>query len=250
MTLRVNNFYNPQINSSYTAPIRNIPLFKGFQPSTPTGDTFATNSELAPYLSENAIQNMINMNPKVNKILNEHGIKAKINTKELNNLANGHLKATKNITVGIINNLPENIRNKVNNQAVLQASMFHDFGKVLIPEKILNKKSGFNDNEKAIMELHSELGYELLKTQNISPRALELIKYHHQNAENTGYPTNNGDFEYNIEAEIIALADKFSALTEQRCYKSGMTNSEALEIIKSEHKPSPALDALIKYIEA
>ena len=91
------------------------------------------------------------------------------------------LKKTKDITAGIINNLPTEMKGNINRQATLQAAMFHDFGKVLIPDKVLNKKGALNDKEREIMNIHSELGFELLKTQNISPKALELIKYHHQN---------------------------------------------------------------------
>ena len=252
MTLSVNNsYYNPQIGIYRTTPIKCFPFFKGNKSSHVIGDTFTTNAELAPFISETAVQNMINTNPNIGKILREHGINnVKINTKELNKLASGHLKATKNISAGIINNLPEELKTSINKQAVLQAAMFHDFGKVLVPEKILNKKCCLNAKEKAIMELHSELGYELLKTQNLPQKTLELVKYHHQTAENTGYPLNTDNFEYNLEAEILTLADKFSALTEQRCYKNGMTNAEALEIIKAEHKPSPALEALTKFVEA
>ncbi len=252
MTLHVNNsYYNSRIGISQAVSIKSFPFFKGNKNSCVTGDTFTTNAELAPFISEAAIKGMINTNPRITKILKEHGINnVKINTKELNKLANGHLKVTKNVAAGIINNLTEETKASINKQAVLQAAMFHDFGKVLIPEKILNKNCCLNPQEKTIMELHSELGYELLKNQNLSPKALELVKYHHQNAENTGYPTNIDNFEYNLETEILALADKFSALTEQRCYKNGMTNSEALEIIKAEHKPSPALEALTKFVEA
>ena len=56
--------------------------------------------------------------------------------------------------------------------------MLHDYGKVLIPKEILNKKGALTPEEKQIMELHSEFGYELLKQQGVKEEVLNLIKYH------------------------------------------------------------------------
>ncbi len=248
MTLNINgNNYNYSINA--LSRIQH-PLFSGVtRPDAGARDSFVGVSELSPYLSKMAIMNMVAINPQVTKILQSNGLKPEINIEELQKLADGHLKQTKNITAGIIDNLPDNIRSQIDRQAVIQGAVFHDFGKVLIPNKILNKKTKLNDKEKEIMNLHSILGYELLKTQNISPKALELVKYHHQNAENTGYPINNGDFNYGIETEIIALADKYSALIEKRSYKPAMKPQEALDVLRNDAKDSIILDALVKYVE-
>ena len=248
MTLNINgNNYNYSINAISRIQ---FPVFKGIaRPDTGAKDSFVATSELSPYLSKSAIENMIAVNPQVLKILKTNGLKPEINIEELHKLADGHLKQTKNIAAGIIDNLPKDVRSQIDRQGVIQAAVFHDFGKVLIPNKILNKKTKLNDKEKEIMNLHSILGYELLKTQNISPKALELIKYHHQNASNTGDPINTGDFEYGVEAEIIALADKYSALIEKRSYKPAMMPKEALAILKEESQGSLVLDALVKYIE-
>ena len=252
MSMNINNGYSNYSNifASFVAPIKRAPVFcaGATNPIAPNGDFLTTSSELSPYLSTGAIKELMLMNPKVSKILRENGLPEKININELQKLANGHLKTTKSIAAAIIHNLPQEEKNKLNQKAIYEAATFHDFGKVLIPEKLLNKKGGFNEKERAIMELHSELGYELLKTQNISPRGLELIKYHHQNKDNSGYPKNDGIFEYNIEAEILILADKYSALTENRPYKKALSAQEALYIIESEQTTSPALEALKAFI--
>ena len=54
--------------------------------------------------------------------------------------------------------------------------MLHDLGKVLIPSKILHKPAKLNIKERKIMNIHSTLGYELLKTQNLSNETLSLIR--------------------------------------------------------------------------
>lgn len=247
MTLFINNLgskYNLHINQ--LSQIKQ-PSFRGVNEYNAVSDTFVKTSELSPYLSTAVINQMIMMNPKIAKILRDNGIKLEININELQTLADGHLKCTKNIASGIIDNLSPEIRSGIDRKAVLEAAVFHDFGKVLIPQKVLNKKTSLNEKEKGIMELHSELGYELLKNQNISPHALELVKYHHQTPDNKGYPQNNSGFEYGIESEIIAISDKYSALREKRSYKQALTRDEALEIIKRDGCSREVFDALVKY---
>ena len=109
--------------------------------------------------------------------------------------------------------------------------MLHDYGKVLIPNNVLNKTVKLYGKEQKIMELHSELGYELLKNKNLDERTLNLIKYHHQNRLGTGYPVKSKNFDYGLESEILNVADKYSALREKRCYKNPLAKYEALEII-------------------
>ena len=62
-----------------------------------------------------------------------------------------------------------------------EAAMLHDYVKVLIPDNVLNKVSRLDNQEREIMNLHSELGYEILKNTDIDTRTLHLSKYHHQN---------------------------------------------------------------------
>ena len=81
------------------------------------------------------------------------------------------------------------------------------------------------------MELHSELGYELLKDKGVSEKTLNLVKYHHQNLNGNGYPAKKKDFEYGIDAQILSTADKYTALREKRAYKNPMGKYEAFEII-------------------
>ena len=112
--------------------------------------------------------------------------------------------------------------------------MLHDYGKVLIPEKILNKNSALSNEEWEIMEEHSELGAELLKRKNLDDRTIELIKYHHQKPDSSGYPSIGDDFEYGLDSEILSVADRYGALREERSYKEAMSKEDALAIIKED----------------
>ncbi|MBQ6516475.1 HD domain-containing protein [bacterium] len=197
-------------------------------------DSYSKNSATSEYFDESRVQTMVASNPKITSILAGYGLTPKINLTELKKLALNHLNDTKNIALGIYDKLPEDIKTSINKINLIDAAMLHDFGKVLIPNEILNKNSSLNDKEKEVMQLHSELGYEMLQTQDIDPETLKLIKYHHQNSHNTGYPKIQDLYEHNFAADVLHAADVYSALRENRCYKKSLSPEQALSILKQE----------------
>lgn len=199
-----------------------------------------------------AVQSMINLNPDISGLLKKYKIKPSINTKTLRELTNGHMNETCNIAIGVYSFLPENLQREIDCRVIKEASMLHDLGKVLIPSKILNKPSKLNIKEREIMNIHSTLGYELLKTQNLSEKTLELIKYHHQNLKHSGYPKlEEGNFPSNIGVQIISISDKYSALREARVYRRKLNRVESLLILYKEVREGKILpavyDALVEY---
>lgn len=197
-------------------------------------DSYSKNSAVAQYFDENSVKEMVVSNPKIPSILAKYGLKPCINLAELKRLAMHHLNDTKDIALGIYNKLPEDLKQSINKINLIDAAMLHDFGKVLIPSSILDKPSSLTDKEKEVMKLHSELGYEMLQTQDINPETLKLIKYHHQNNKNTGYPKIKDLYEHNLAADILHAADVYSALRENRCYKKSMSPLQALSVLRQE----------------
>lgn len=197
-------------------------------------DSFASNPLYANFADKNSLTQIAKSNPRIMEILKENNIPLNINTRELDKLKHGHLMDTRITAAKIYSALPAELKSEVNLSNLQQAAMLHDYGKVLIPEKILKKSSKLNDKEKNIMRLHSELGYELLKNQGVNENVLNLVKYHHQTPKGNGYPEINNDFKPNISSEIIATADKYSALREKRSYKDALSKDEALNIIKED----------------
>ena len=145
-----------------------------------------------------------------------------------------HLTATRVLAAKIYSALPKDLKSEVNLSDLQQAAMLHDYGKVLIPKELLNKKEALTPEEKKIIELHSEFGYELLKQQGVSENVLNLIKYHHQKPDGSGYPKCDSNFEHSISIEILKTADMYSALTEERAYHNACTKEDALSIIQKE----------------
>ncbi len=203
-------------------------------------------------LQKAIVQRMIELNPSIKRMLEDYKIKPTIDTKTLKELAGGHMNETCRVAVGIYSILSENLKKNIKEETIKEASMLHDLGKVLIPSKILNKPAKLNPKEREIMNIHSTLGYELLKTQKINEETLDLIKYHHQNLIHSGYPALNCDHHpSDIGVQIISTADKYSALREARVYRRKLSRIESLLVLYKEVREGKILpeifDAIVEY---
>lgn len=196
----------------------------------PIQDSFNTN----PITDKSTLAKTAGTNPRIKELLSEYKIPIKFNEKELERLQKGHLMDTRITAAKMYSALPEDSKSEVNLKDLQEAAMFHDYGKTLIPENILNKQGKLTDKEKEIMDLHSELGYELLKGQGVRKEVLNLVKYHHQTPDGMGYPAITGDFKPDISSQILSAADKYSALRENRSYKAALSRDEALDIIRED----------------
>ena len=205
------------------------------------------------YTSEFIIRKLSGQNPEIKKILNEINIPYQINMDELNKTLEGHCTQTQQIAEGLVKNLPFALESKAHLKEIKDAAYLHDIGKVFIPPEILNKNSKLDDREKAIIQKHSQLGYELLKNTSLNPITLNLIKNHHQDAKGSGYPVVNKNFKADLDLQILSIADKYSALTEVRPYKKALTREEALTIIRADvrnGKFNPLIyNALVNYTD-
>lgn len=205
-------------------------------------------------LQKNVVKDMMRLNPNIKGILKQYKIRPSVDTKTLKELTGGHINDTCNIAIGVYSLLPEHLKAEIDEGIIKEASMLHDLGKVLIPSKILNKPAKLNVKEREIMNIHSTLGYELLKTQNISEETLELIKYHHQNLKHSGYPALEiGNTPSDIGVQIISISDKYSALREARVYRRRLSRLESLLILYKEVREGKILpevyNALFKYAQ-
>lgn len=201
--------------------------------STPFGnkinnDSFQNNS-VERLFNEKNILVTIAQNRELQDIIIKNKLPVSLNMKELMELKQGHCRDCADICGKIYKVLPPALKSQVNIKDLKDAAMLHDFGKVLIPSEILNKNGKLSDEEYKIMHLHSELGYQLLINSGINKDVLSLIRNHHDNIENS-------NFVPDINLQILNIADKYSALTENRVYKKPMTPQQALGIIFDEVK--------------
>ena len=233
------------MNFTYNIPIFNkiTPANVQFRANSPNfvvpndvrKDSFNSNPLYGNFANKNQLTLIAKNNPRIKEILNEYNIKLNVNMPELEKLKYGHLMDTRVTAAKIYSARPQEMKTQVNPIDLQEAAMLHDYGKVLMPDKILNKNGALSEKEKSIMNQHSELGYELLKDQGVNKNVLNLVKYHHQKPDGSGYPKITDDYNPdNISAQILSTADKYSALREERSYKQPLPRDEALNLIKQD----------------
>lgn len=202
-------------------------------PYRPQKDNVAVNSELNSYLNPAVIQNMVSTNRVLSNMLVDNGLSLIPDINNFMRTTYRHSIDTRDKAIGIYNSLPVDLKAQANLTYIQKGALLHDIGKVFIPQSVLNKEGKLNEREANVMHLHSKLSEAMLSTQNIEPEVLNIVKYHHQNEKQSGYPAiSNTLYGFDLNTEIVALADKYSALTENRSYKKSMTPVRALSIIK------------------
>lgn len=125
-------------------------------------------------------------------------------------------------------NLPEKEINRI-----MLGGLLHDVGKIGIPENVLKKTAGLNDEEWKIMKQHPTIGAEkVLRPNPMLHDLIPIVKYHHEQWNGKGYPEGLKGEEIPLAARIVAVADTYHALISDRPYRKGMSVEKACEILK------------------
>lgn len=100
--------------------------------------------------------------------------------------------------------------------------LFHDIGKIGIPDNILFKKSKLTDNEYLEIKKHVQISVKILSNSKMYKEILPIVKYHHERFDGKGYPSGltNNDIPY--LARIVAIADSYDAMTSKRSYRDAL----------------------------
>ncbi len=109
------------------------------------------------------------------------------------------------------------------------AGLFHDMGKISIPDGVLLKPTRLTNEEFDIIKGHSASGMELLSAVSQFRSILGAVRGHHERFDGTGYPDRLKGEAIPEEARIIAVADTFDAMTSNRQYRKALTLQVACE---------------------
>jgi putative nucleotidyltransferase with HDIG domain len=99
--------------------------------------------------------------------------------------------------------------------------LFHDMGKIGVPEDILDKPGKLTDEEFAIIKKHPRKGAEILAPIRTYHEAIPIVAQHHERFDGQGYPLGLSGEEISLGARILAVADVFDALYSDRPYRQG-----------------------------
>ena len=110
-------------------------------------------------------------------------------------------------------------------------AMLHDIGKIGIDDRILNKPGPLNEKEWVEMKKHPEIGYRIVMTAPELQSVAEYLLSHHERWDGTGYPRGLKGNEIPLVARILAVADAYDAMTQDRVYRKALTAKQAAEEI-------------------
>ncbi|NIA21902.1 MAG: HD domain-containing protein [Anaerolineaceae bacterium] len=122
------------------------------------------------------------------------------------------------------------------------AGYFHDLGKLTVPSHILDKPGKLDPREWNIMKGHTYHTFRILNTIGGMPQMSEWAAFHHERLDGNGYPFHHDGKDLTLGARIMAVADVFTAISEDRPYRRGMPRAKALSILDNQARQG-ALDA-------
>ena len=115
-------------------------------------------------------------------------------------------------------------------EAIGTAALLHDLGKIGVPDTILLKKGPLSDEERTTMREHTTIGATILHecAEPVMRMARQIALTHHEWWNGSGYPNGIGRIDIPLEGRIVAVADAYDAMTNDRPYRKAIPHSAAL----------------------
>jgi diguanylate cyclase (GGDEF)-like protein/putative nucleotidyltransferase with HDIG domain len=118
-------------------------------------------------------------------------------------------------------------------RALHAGALLHDIGKLAVPEYILNKPGKLTEAEFAKMKIHPTVGGDILKRVNFPYPVEDIVRYHHEKWDGSGYPKGLKGEQIPLVARIISVVDFYDATRCDRPYRKGMKREESLALLRS-----------------
>ncbi|HEX8847357.1 MAG TPA: diguanylate cyclase [Pyrinomonadaceae bacterium] len=116
-------------------------------------------------------------------------------------------------------------------EALKAGALLHDVGKLAVPDHILNKPGRLTTAEFERMKIHTTVGAQILERVNFPYPVVPIVRHHHEQWNGLGYPDGLKGEEIPITARIISVVDCFDSVREDRPYRRGMTQDEAMALL-------------------
>ena len=118
-------------------------------------------------------------------------------------------------------------------QALIAGALLHDIGKLAVPEYILNKPGKLTEAEFAKMKIHPTVGGDILKRVNFPYPVEDIVRYHHEKWDGTGYPKGLKAEAIPLVARIISVVDFYDATRCDRPYRKGMQREDSVALLRN-----------------
>jgi putative two-component system response regulator len=141
----------------------------------------------------------------------------------------GHVQRVAQMAVGLGSSM--GLQNK-DLKALKLGGILHDIGKINVPDAILNKPGALTPEERKIIERHADSGYRIcLPLGKTLGSALDVVRYHHEKLDGSGYPDRLKGRDIPMVARIMAIVDIYDALVTDRPYRPGLSREESFKIM-------------------
>ena len=134
-------------------------------------------------------------------------------------------------------------------EGIRVAGLIHDIGKISVPLGILSKPTELTELERAMIQAHPQVGYDVVKTVEFPGPVAQIVLQHHERLDGSGYPQGLSGEKIILEARILAVADVVRAMSSLRPHRTALGIDKALEEI-SENRgilyDPEAVDACLK----
>jgi putative nucleotidyltransferase with HDIG domain len=112
--------------------------------------------------------------------------------------------------------------------------LFHDIGKLLVPNSIITKPGKLSELEFMEVKKHPQMGFQLLRSKNVDAHICNAALMHHERCDGTGYPLRLKRERIDFYAKMVAIADVYDAMTAARVYRGPMCPFKVIDIFESE----------------
>jgi putative nucleotidyltransferase with HDIG domain len=140
----------------------------------------------------------------------------------------GHVERVMNYALAITDELG---CSRYERDGVRFGAILHDIGKIHIQDRVLRKTGPLNREEWMEMKKHPVIGAEMIKDIPYLAPAIQVIRYHHERWDGSGYPAGLAGEAIPRPARIVAVADSFDAMTTERPYRNTLTPEGAFQTI-------------------
>jgi diguanylate cyclase (GGDEF)-like protein/putative nucleotidyltransferase with HDIG domain len=117
-------------------------------------------------------------------------------------------------------------------RALVAGALLHDIGKLAVPEYILNKPGKLTESEFAKMKIHPTVGGDILKRVNFPYPVEDIVRFHHEKWDGSGYPKGLRGKDIPLVARIISVVDFYDATRCDRPYRKGMKREDSIALLQ------------------
>ena len=117
-------------------------------------------------------------------------------------------------------------------RALVAGALLHDIGKLAVPEYILNKPGKLTEAEFAKMKIHPTVGGDILKRVDFPYPVEDIVRFHHEKWDGSGYPKGLRSEQIPLVARIISVVDFYDATRCDRPYRKGMKREDSLALLQ------------------